>query len=336
MATLKDVARLAGVSVSTVSHVINGYNDINQETRARVLEAIKQLNYHRNSMAKGLVKRRSSLIGLIMFGEGISHPFFYQVVRGFIDEIEQRDFNAVLSRVDTENWDSAPILRKMHEHRMEGLVVMGVWESHPAAVAIAQCGIPTVFVDAMMEGRKIASVSSENRRGMYQATEYLIQLGHRRIGFVNVTSGARIFRDRLDGYKAALRDYGIEFDQGLYVESANFEEEGHKVTRDLLSREPGITAIVTASDRVALGVMEELRQEGFSVPGDISVVGFDDIDMARFSSPPLTTVRQHGETMGRRAARHLIDMIEDQNYLGSRITVDTELIIRESTGPARR
>ncbi|MCL4514202.1 MAG: LacI family transcriptional regulator [Firmicutes bacterium] len=335
MPTLRDVARLAGVSISTVSHVLNKYDDINEETRQKVLAAIKKLDYHANSMARGLIKNKSSLIGLILFGEGIGHPFFHQVVRGTIDEVEKRDRNAILSTVPHDGYEAAPIFRKMHEHRLEGLIVLGLPEGHAAMARILNSKIPTLFVDAVVEGERIGSIRSDNFRGAFLATDHLLQLGHTRIAFVNEASEAAIFEERFRGYLAAHEKWGVEFNPALYIKTGNYRVEGYRAARELFERDRQVTAIFASSDRLAFGVMDELRRAGLQVPQDVSVVGFDDIELACFANPPLTTVRQNGNLMGERAAKELVAMLEDPEYTPAPILIDTELMVRESTGPVR-
>ncbi len=337
MATLKDVAKKAGVSVSAVSHVINGYDDINAKTRARILAAIEKLGYHRNALARGLVNKRSELIGLVMFGEGIRHPFFQEVVQGVVAAIEACDRNVIFSTVSQVEFEEAPIFRKMFERRLEGLIVMGVHEKHPAVPKILDSGIPAMFIDVSVQRERAANVRSDNFGGAFAAARHLLELGHTRIAFMNEVADAAIFHDREAGFAAALAGRGLKPDGAHVVRSSNRLDLAFRAALKLLSRhKDDITAVMTVSDRQAIGVLQACAELGIKVPDDLSVVGFDDIDLAATTSPPLTTVRQQGEEIGSEAASELMRMIEDESYRPNEIVLPTELVVRRSTSAVTR
>lgn len=331
MATLKDVAKKAGVSVSAVSHVINGYDDINARTREKILTAIKELGYHRNALARGLVNKRSDLIGLVIFGEGISHPFFQEVVQGVVATTEAYDRNVIFSTVSQREFEEAPIFRKMFERRLEGLIIMGVSEKHPAVARIVDSGIPAMFIDVAIRRARVANVRSDNFGGAFAAASHLLDLGHTEIAFLNEVADAAIFRERHAGFVAALAKRGLTPQASHVVHSSNRIDLASRAALRLLTHRREITAVMTASDRQAIGVLQACRQLGLRVPEDISVVGFDDIDLAATASPPLTTVRQQGEEMGSEAASELMKMIEDESYQPREIILEAKLVVRQST-----
>ncbi|MEW6047255.1 MAG: LacI family DNA-binding transcriptional regulator [Bacillota bacterium] len=334
MARLADVARRAGVSLTTASHALIGYPDISEKTRQRVLQVARELDYEVDSLARGLARRKSGLVGVLIFGEGIAHPFFQRVATRAIEEIEARDLNAVVSTVDPKRFETAPIFRKMVRYRLEGLVVMGICERHPAVERIISRRIPTVFVDAALAGPAFTSVRTDNRRGGYLAGRYLLDLGHRRLLFVNDLSEATIFRDRRQGLEDAFRERGLEFSPALEVRASTQVEDGHRVARHWLALAPRPTAIL-AVDRVALGVIQYLATLGMDVPEGVSVMGYDDIDMAAMSRPPLTTIRQDACEIARQAVQLLDELLKDPGETPPPRLVTPSLVVRASVGQAK-
>ncbi|MBE3576294.1 MAG: LacI family DNA-binding transcriptional regulator [Limnochordales bacterium] len=331
MATLRDVARKAGVSISTVSHVFNGYDDIPAETRKRVWDAARELDYHPNASARSLVSRRSNLLGLVVPGRaGMRHPFLYAVICGVAEAIAGTRFGLTLSVAEDDQRSLREQVNRWKEQRLEGLIAMGFAEDHPVAQAILESGIPAMLVDTILESPRVSWVKSNDTEGAAQAVRHLLSLGHRRIAYIHGLGG-QICQERLDGYRLALSEAGIPFDPQL-VEVADFTKSGgYRAMNRILSR-ANPTAVFAASDLMAFGAMECLRDRGLRLPEDMAIVGFDDIDAASHVTPALTTVRQFGDRMGKEAAETLVAFLEGRIEKPHPSLVGTELVIRRSCG----
>ncbi|MEW5865972.1 MAG: LacI family DNA-binding transcriptional regulator [Bacillota bacterium] len=331
--TIKDIAKSAGVSVSTVSHVLNGYGDIGQETEKRVRAVMKELNYHPSALARRLVRKRSYVLELMLFSvEGLRHPFFYEVICGVTAEIEKAGYDLVLSVRDTRDRRWRECLRRCYESKVEGLFLMGTLPGRAMLEEVASSRIPTVLIDIPFEGSKMTYVTSDNAGGARAATEHLISLGHSRIAFIDGHAPSAISEERALGYRQALANHGIPLDPGL-IASGNFTQEGGRTAmKRVLEASPDVTAVFAASDLMAIGAMEALREAGRKVPQDVAVVGFDDIEAASYVRPALSTIKQQGETMGRSAAREVLKLISNPGRQPKKIVLPTELVVRESCG----
>lgn len=331
MPTLRDVARKAGVSVSTVSHVFNGYHDIPAETQKKVWDAARELDYHPNASARNLVSRRSHLLGLVVPDRsGMHHPFLYAVICGVAEAIAGTNFGLTLSVAEEDEHSWREQLNRWKEQRLEGLIAMGIAEDHPVAKAILESGIPAMLVDTILEGPRVSWVKSNDIEGAASAVRHLLSLGHRRIAYIH-GSGGQICQERLEGYRLALSEAGIPFDAVL-VDIGDFTKSGgYRAMNRILSRATP-TAVFAASDMMAFGAMECLRDRGLHLPDDMAIVGFDDIDAASHVTPALTTVRQFGDRMGREAAETLLDFLEGRIEKPHSTLVRTELVIRRSCG----
>lgn len=332
LARLADVARKAGVSLATASHALIGYPDISEKTRRRVLQAARELDYEVDSLARGLARRKSGLVGVLIFGEGIAHPFFHRVVTSAIEEIEARDLNAVVSTVDPDAFEVAPIFRKMVRYRLEGLVVMGISERHPAVERLLDRRIPAVFIDAALSGPGYTSVRTDNREGARLAGRFLLEQGHRSVLFINDLSEATIFRERRQGLEAAFEERGLSFDPAWEFRASTHLEDGHLGAAHWLAMSSRPTAIM-AVDRVALGVVQFLGARGIAVPSSVSVMGYDDIDMAAMSHPPLTTIGQDAAELGRRAVGLLAALTARPSNPPAPCLVKPRLVVRDSVRP---
>lgn len=333
VATIKDIASKAGVSVSTVSHVLNGYGDISAETEKRVRAVMKELNYHPSALARRLVRKRSYVLELMLFSvEGLRHPFFYEVICGITAEIEKAGYDLVLSVKDTGDRRWRESLRRCYESKVEGLFLMGTLPGRAILDEVASSGIPTVLIDIPHEGPRMTYVTSDNIGGATSAVEHLISLGHRRIAYIDGHTPSAISEGRFLGYKQALARHGLPLDPRL-VASGNFTEEGGRVAmRRILEASADITAVFAASDLMAIGAMKALREAGRKIPRDVAVVGFDDIEAASYVRPALSTVKQQGEVMGRSAAKEVLRLIGNPARKPKKIVLPTDLVVRESCG----
>lgn len=329
--TIVDVAREAGVSYATVSRVLNDEAYVKAATRARVLEALRRTGYIANRQARSLRTGRTQMIGLLVRDLGTG--YIGAIIAGMDAELATSNYDLVLyttHMVDREPEHVAALVGGM----VDGLLLVLPRDPERYHDLLINRAFPHVLVD--YEGpERIPAVVATNYQGGYSAIEYLVKLGHRRIGFVTGHPEMDITRARLAGYLQALRDHGIEPDPALVVEGDFTQPAGYSGALSLLELPGPVTAILAANDVMAFGAMEAVRVVGRRVPQDVSVVGFDDIPQASRTNPPLTTVRQPLEEMGRRAVRLLLAYIADPKSPPSRIELPTELIIRGSCRPLR-
>lgn len=345
--TIRDVAEAAGVSISTVSHVLNDYGDIGPETVLLVRKTMQQLNYYPSASARRLTRNRSHLFHLLLFSrEGLHHPFFYQVICGISEEAERADYELVLSVQQAEDgqarWRHS--LRRCVESRGEGLIVMGSLPAPEVFEKIEAIQIPAVFIDIPHQGPNSIYVSSDNVTGAKLAVEHLLNMGHEKIAFLG-GAGEGLFEEkeaecwrgnisqsRFRGYAEALRGRNFTLDTSL-IGGGEFTQEGaQRAMLDILAQHPDLTAVFAVSDLMAIGVMEAIRSIGKEVARDIAVVGYDDIEAASFVRPFLSTVRQDGAEMGRRAVRELLGLLTEPDAVPEKVLLPVELVIRESCG----
>ncbi len=345
--TIRDVAEAAGVSVSTVSHVLNNYGDIGPQTELLVRKTMQKLNYYPSAAARRLTRNRSHLFHLLLFArEGLHHPFFYEVICGIAEEAEQADYELVLSVQQAEDgqarWRQS--LRRCVESRGEGLIVMGSLPAPEVFEKIEAIQIPAVFIDIPYEGPNSIYLSSDNVTGAKLAVEHLLDLGHKKIAFLGGASEelfeqkeadcwrGNISQSRFRGYAEALNEHNLAVDASL-VGGGEFTQEGaQRAVLKILAQHPDLTAVFAVSDLMAIGVIEAIRSIGKEVPRDIAVVGYDDIEAASFVRPFLSTVRQDGAEMGRRAVRELLGLLTESTVSPLKVLLPVELVIRESCG----
>lgn len=333
--TIRDVAKAAGVSVTTVSRVLNRYADVSAKTRQKVLRVIEELGYQPNAVARGLVKKRTRTIGLVVSDLTKSrsgHHFMFDVLIGVNDRAQAYGYDVILFSTSPTAQEKTSYLDFVRQRRVDGVIVMGIRLNDPYTEEIVRSSIPSVLIDVMRTSKTCSYVTTDNIAGARMATEYLLRLGHRHIGMVNGHRQADVSLQRLAGYQQALRDAGLPYRESYVYDGAFEQADGAKGTAELLSRHPEITAIFFASDLMAIGGMHQVESEGKSVPEDLSIVGFDDIDLATLVRPPLTTIRQHRYEMGETAVDTLVRML-DEGDVGRGIVLAPELIVRESARP---
>jgi LacI family transcriptional regulator, galactose operon repressor len=329
--TMRQIAARARVSVGTVSHVINNTAGVREPVRKRVLEAIERLGYQPSLLARGLRRNQTTIIGVII--PDISNPFFPLVVRGVEDIAYQNSYRLMLCNTDNDAQKEQVYFNELRAYRMAGLIVIPSANSRLVLLAGSTGGeTPVICLDRCPEGWRGDSVTVDNEEGAYQATRYLLELGHRRIaciaGQLHVTSGV----ERLKGFKHALREAGVSI-APEYIQEGRFDRlSGYEKALMLLQFSPRPTAIFAANDLVALGVLAALRELGLRCPEDLSLVGFDDLELASFTNPALTTVAQPAYQMGARAAALLFERLRDEEVTTQRIVMKATLKVRDSTG----
>jgi LacI family transcriptional regulator len=327
VATIKDVAKRAGVSVSTVSMALNDYPRIAQETKLKVLAAAKELNYQPNAMARGLKSRRTESIGLIL--TDISGPFYSELIKGVEDVVIERGYQLVISSAHAGREESAR--RLLSEGRTDGLIVLAPNLKDSDLTAVAGPDLPLVLLDRSLVGPGISTIQADNVAAAATAVQHLINLGYRTIAYVSGPHLSTDNQNRLQGYRQALQRAGIPEEPSLIVPGDFTEQGGRRAAQWLLDRGAPPEAVFAANDEMAIGVMEVFRERGIRVPEDVAVVGFDDIRLASYVRPALTTVRQFKYELGQRAATMLFTMLDGTSQ-ERREQIGTELVVRDSCG----
>lgn len=337
--TSRDVARLAGVSRTTVSLVLNNTPNagISPETRRRVLEAARQLNYHPNAAARSLVSQRAMTLGLVLCQspeQVFADLFLPQVLQGISTVTQPAGYRILLETVTDAQDNGYAALA--HEKRIDGFILSGPRSDDQALLTLHAEGFPIVLL-GQLPGTDIPFVDVDTVQAAYSAVEHLIALGHRRIALItNAPLDYTASQARLEGYRRALKDHGLPFDPDLVAYGAFREETGQRAMTHLLSRHPLPTAVFAASDAIALGAMVAIRRQGLHIPDDIALVGFDDVPLAGYVNPPLTTVRLPAYDLGKQAARLLVDLVEGHNPQATQVLLETTLVVRASCGGGDR
>ncbi|BCJ68514.1 LacI family DNA-binding transcriptional regulator [Polymorphospora rubra] len=327
--TIAVIAREAGVSVPTVSRVINGRSDVSPQTRERVEEVLNRHGYQRRPTA---VRSTSGLIDLVF--NDLDSPWAVEIIRGVEDVAHAADVGTVVSAIHRKTSSAKQWLNNMRARTTEGVIFVTSVLEPPLQAELRRLNIPVVIVDpAGLPTQGAPTIGAANWTGSLRATEYLIGLGHRRIGFIAGPAQLLCSRARLDGYRAALEAAGLPIDDDLIRPGNFYHEAGFTSGNDLLDLPDPPTAIFASSDQMALGVYESIRRRGLRVADDVSVVGFDDLPEVRWSSPPLTTVRQPLAEMGLLAARTVLRLARREKIESPRVELATELVVRDSTAP---
>ena len=326
--TIVDVAREANVSFATVSRVVNGKGNVSPETRERVVQAMARTGYVVNRQARGLAGGRYQVVGLLV--PDLDTSYIGEIVRGIDEALAAVAYDLMLYTTHRRKTRESAFAASLTQGMTDGLLV--VLPSNPGAYLDSLCRrrFPFVVIDHGGNDETGPSVGATNRRGAYEATDYLLRLGHRRIAFLTGNLEMGCATERLAGFRAALVDHGIP-DGAALVRGGDFHEPlAYERTRELLALRDPPTAIFASNDVSAFGAMDAIRDCGRRVPDDISVVGFDDIPPAANSRPALTTVRQPLREMGRLATRMLLELINDPQRAIERVELPTELVVRAS------
>lgn len=330
--TIFDVAREAGVSYSTVSRVINE-KGVSADKRERVLRAMAELGYVANLQARSLAGGKSRIIGLLV--HSLTVGYFGEIARGVDEELAAAQYDLMLYTTHRRKGRESAYVTRLTRNLVDGLLLVLPTNADAYLETLRHRQFPHVLVDHQGVDFDVTSVGVTNQQGAFDGTRHLIELGHRRIGFITGEMGVGCARDRLIGYQEALRSAGIPINPALIREGDFLQPRAYICAQELLSLAEPPTAIFASNDVSAFGAMEAIRDRGLRIPDDVSIVGFDDIPQATQVHPALTTVRQPLAEMGRRAARLLFSQINEPGAPITRLELPTELIIRESAGPIR-
>lgn len=333
--TIRDIARVSGFSRSTVSLVLNNSPHVSQDTRQRILQVINELDYHPSSAARTLAGRHPRTVGIVF--PKVSHCFsdcyFSEALAGIADALLEHQYQMLVEFATPAYKQGTGYLDSFKANRVVGMLYVGAWDDDLYIREVKRAGCPVVLVNSRLEG--VPSVVANNTSGAYRAVEHLVSLGHKRIGIISSPGNVTTSQDRLRGYKDALRDYGLLPPPELIVEGDFTEQSGSTAAQVLLDREPNLTAMLVANDMMAIGALGAVRSRGRRVPEDLSIVGADDIRLASYVQPPLTTIRQPIFQIGQLALEQLLAMINGEQPEKLDLVVPTEFIARRSTAPVR-
>lgn len=334
MVTIKDVARDAGLSVTTVSRALNNHDDVAEETRARIQAVARRLDYHPNMVARSLQKNHANAIGLII--PLILHrqydPFWLEFIGGMASACSARGSDLVVSAADAANGTGPGFQRLLRGRRVDGMVICDVRRSDPRIAQLQKHRLPFVAFGRTVGPQDYAFVDVDGGAGVGQAMEHLFRLGHRRIAYLGVDPDFGFSHYRLAGYRQALTRAGVAYDPELVAEGLT-EVTVPAAIRAMLALEDPPTAVFAAADFLALATLREAREAGLCVPLDLSLCVFDDSPLVQHAEPPLTTVSQPNQRLGEEAAALLLELVAHRGApLMQRLVVPT-LTIRGSTAP---
>ncbi|HEY8541844.1 MAG TPA: LacI family DNA-binding transcriptional regulator [Pseudothermotoga sp.] len=324
---IKSVAKLAGVSISTVSRVINNPESVSEELRVRVRDAIQQLGYHPNQIARSLRTGSTKLIGFII--PDITNPAFLLMVKGAEDFLKRKGYTFIVCGTDHSTREETKLLRTLLSQNVEGMIVTcSGGQNSDFSQIVESNSIKMVFMDRRYENLKMPYVGVDNAEGVQKITDYLIETGHRSIVYLSGERNTSSAKERLRGFMNSVYKHDIKDFQVMYGKFTF--ESGYELTKKL-KKIPD--AIVGGNDLVALGAIEALSQMGYSVPDDVSVVGFDDMFYSKYSKPSLTTVRQPIYEMGYTAGKILWQVLSQENIKKNSVILQTQIVVRETVKP---
>jgi DNA-binding LacI/PurR family transcriptional regulator len=327
--TIRQVAKHAGVSVATVSYVLNNDPRISAETRERVLAAVAELDYHPNSWAQGLARKQADIVGLLMPRPRHADPFLLEFISGVMDVTAERQVGLLLLHPGEKPGEMP---RELLRRRLSGVIVLESQAVDPRVEWLRRKAIPFVLFGRCQNEGVRYWLDVDNAAGARLAVDHLAALGHQRIGFISAPLQYMFAQFRLEGYQEGLRQNGLDLDPALVVEGDFSEESGYAATKRLLALPVRPTAVLAASDIMATGALRAIRQAGLQVPGDLAVVGFDGTQLSAVTDPPLTTVRQPIYDSGRQVAEMLLAAVADPEGDGRWELIQPSLIVRRSSG----
>lgn len=330
MVSIRDVAEKAGVSTSTVSHVVNKTRFVSEETQAKVLTAMEDLNYKPNRLARSLRRKdkRTNTLGLMI--PDSANPFFAEVLRGVEDASFESGYNVFLCNSDDNPKKEQNYIEVLLGKQIDGIILVSAGANNNSLQVLANNGVPSVVVDREVKGANTDSVLVDNVDGGFQAINYLIALGHSQIGCIGGPSLLTPSAGRVQGYRKALTECGISVDEALIIPGDFRAQSGYEAANTLLGLSDPPTAIFACNDMMAVGAIHAIDKLGLKVPKDISIIGFDDIPLASFTRPPLATIAQPSHEMGLLAAEMVITRIQDPDLPSRNEMLSTSLVIRDS------
>ena len=334
MSTIGDVAKRAGVSMMTVSRVINNSGYISQETRQRVEQAIAELGYVPNALARSLCFKQTKTLALVL--TDITNPFFTTVARGVEDTASEQGFSVMFCNTDESQADEAEYLNVIVQKQVDGVLLVPAASAPDSARFLRERNVPFVVLDRRIRGDEVDTVRGDSEQGAFDLTQHLLSLGHRRIGMLSGPSVVTTAADRVAGYRRALLEAGAPPDDSLILEGPYTLDSGYMLAEQILTHDLRPTALVAANNFIAIGALRALRAAGLRVPKDMSLVAFDDLPAPIVIDPFFTVVSQPAYEMGQRATALLLERLAGNGPAALQdIVLPTQLIVRDSSAPPR-
>ncbi|MEF9935515.1 MAG: LacI family DNA-binding transcriptional regulator [Clostridium sp.] len=324
--TIKDIAKASNVSIATVSRVINNKDEgVSEVTREKIKKIMKEMDYRPSGIARGLVTKKTHTIGLIV--PDISNPFFPAIVKGVEDAASSSGYNIILCNSDDNPKKEVASINILQEKCVDGIIYIAANNTSNEGVKLLQeIGIPFVHIDRESDDIKCSSVSTDGRLGMKKITNFLLENGHTSIAYIK----GSVTRDRLEGFREALGEYGVNIDDNLIYNGDFRLKSGEEGAKHFLETGVKFTAIVCENDLMAAGAIDYLWKSGVKVPEDVSVTGFDDIYISQLLYPKLTTVNQQTYEMGRRSVEALLKSILTSSAIYEKIMLEPCIVVRDS------
>jgi len=329
--TIEDVAEEAGVSITTVSAVINDTRYVSPQLTSKVEQAIEELDYHLDQLGRGLRKGQSNIIGLLI--SDITNPFYPKVARGVEDCARENGYNLILCNTDEDPIEEKHYLSLLRPQRVDGMIVTPTMDGAENIESLSEDSIPMVLIDRSIGSLDYTSIVSDNYNGSYRAAEYLIDMGHREIGFVAGIEGVQSVDQRLAVYEDALKNNNIGLKEELIVTGNSKLKEGYEGTERLLEDSKSLTATFAANNLMLIGVLQYLKDHSIPYPDELSIISFDDPDWAAAVNPSITTISQNPYKIGYKAGSKLFkSILDDEKHYASdeRVVLPIQIVKRES------
>ena len=329
MTTIREVAESAGVSYATVSHVINNTRVVTPETRERVLAAMSALNYRPNALARSLRQGKTNSLGLVL--PDSANPFFAEISRSIEAEAFNKGYSVFLCNTELDTQRELFYVDVLSKKQVDGIIFVAAGDQADSLDFLVRENMPVVMIDRDLPNVKVDAVLPDHELGGTLATRHLIELGHTRIACIAGPSSITPSAERIIGYRKALEQANIPYDENLVIRGDYHAQSGMEITKSILQMDPRPTAIFALNDLMAIGALRAAAEAGCSIPKDLAVVGYDDLEISQFTNPPLTTIAQPKHEIGVQAVNLLVERISQKDRPPSRLVLPPELIVRRST-----
>jgi DNA-binding LacI/PurR family transcriptional regulator len=332
--TINDIAKVAGVSPSTVSRVIANNPKISAATREKVFKIMQEMNYHPNIIARSLANQSTRIIGVVIPGmadKAFQHPFYPEILRGISSIAYKNKYNILISSIGNPEEEKHSVKQFACGGITEGIILLASRTRNSSVSELLKLDFPFVLVGKPENDHEVNWVDNDNFAIGYQLTQHLIEQGHRKIAFIGVVPEHFVTMDRLNGYKQALQEHGIPCDEQLIVESRFITDNGYDLMKKLLERGKLPTGVIGCDDLLCFGAMKLIMERGLKIPEDIAVAGFNNVPLADYSHPPLTSVEINAFSLGSKALELLLAALHSEYQSFNRAIIPAKLVIREST-----
>mgnify|MGYP001279747359 CR=1 FL=1 len=334
MVTIKDIAKLAGVSPSTVSRVVSNHPRISLDTSRKVKQIMDELGYHPNMMAKSLVSKTTNTLAILLprpAEELFQNDFFGELLRGILTQANRAGYDMLLTTATGEHDEIETVSRLVRGRRVDGVILLSSRVNDPIVAFLASSDFPFVLIGRSESHPDVLSINNDNKQAAYDATQHLITQGHERIGFVSGPANLTVSNDRLQGYRQALEAYKLPIRSDWTVEGEFLQESGYRAMSLIMSLPERPTALVVIDDVVAFGVLRGLTELGYKVPEDISLVSFNNIALSELATPPISSIDIGTYQLGYTAAQTLIRAINEETIHQKQLIIPHRLMVRESS-----